>query len=179
LNQNSIKPDNNRSPLAGYMTHPAVTISLRCILGAIFVYAGGVKLFNMPEMASAIGNYRILPEAWLNIFGIILPPIEVVAGLCLITGFFKEGALTIITGLIIVFLIAVEAAILRGLDIDCGCFGTSDGSIVGVTTLLRDFLFLLMTIPLWMNQYYAWHSVTTPHDTAPQPEPDEAQVEQT
>jgi uncharacterized membrane protein YphA (DoxX/SURF4 family) len=150
------------------MTHPWLTLAMRLILGAVFIYAGGVKLFDLPAMADAIGNYRILPTEWLNLFGILLPPLEVLIGVGLILGVWMEGALTLVTGLIVVFLIAVESAILRGLDIDCGCFGTSDGDRVGIVTLLRDFLLLLATIPLWMERYYAFHP--QPAESASEPE---------
>lgn len=149
-------PNNSRSShsssLHRAVVHPILVIVLRFFLGGIMLYAGGIKLLDMPGMADAIENYRLLPHAWVNLPGILMPALEVVVGICLITGIWLDGALLIVTGLILVFLVAIESAILRGLNINCGCFGLSDSEIVGVKVLLRDGLFLLATIPIWMSR---------------------------
>jgi hypothetical protein len=35
----------------------------------------------------------------------------------------ERGGATLILGMMVIFLVAVISAVLRGLDIDCGCFG--------------------------------------------------------
>jgi hypothetical protein len=37
-----------------------------------------------------------------------------------------------------VFIVAVAVAMARGLDIECGCFGTADGTRVGFVKLLEN-----------------------------------------
>lgn len=150
MNQVSQSYFNRNSPLADFILHPYFIILLRVVVGGVMVFAGWVKLFDMPGLASEINNYRILPEAWINFFAIILPPIELIAGLFLIFGIWMGGALAVTTGLLAVFTIAVQSAIMRGLDIECGCFGTSDAQKVGLQTLIRDVLLLFGTIPIWI-----------------------------
>jgi len=53
-----------------------------------------------------------------------LPPFEIIAGLAIITGIQRRPALLGLTALTVVFLIAVGSVILRGIPIDCGCFGS-------------------------------------------------------
>lgn len=133
--------------------HPYFVTFLRIVLGGIMVFAGAVKLIDMPGMADSIENYRLLPHAWVNIPAIILPAVELIAGVCLIAGVWMNGALLIVTGLFAVFVVAVESAIWRGLNIECGCFGLSDSEIVGVQVLTRDVLFLLATVPIWVSHF--------------------------
>jgi len=130
--------------------NPYVGLVFRWFLGIIMIYAGWNKLFDMANLATAIERYRIIPSETVNLFAIILPPIEIIAGVGLILGVLLEGALTITTVLLAVFLIAIESAILRGLDIDCGCFGTSDAERVGIAVLIRDVFLFLTVIPIWM-----------------------------
>ncbi len=130
------------------------TLLLRLVLGGVLVYAGYSKMIDMEGMAQAIENYRILPVSIVNIVAIILPPVEFIAGLCLIFGFLLDGALMITLMLFAVFCVAIESAIWRGLDIECGCALTSDAEIVGIKVLLRDLFFLLLTIVVWINR---WH----------------------
>ncbi len=127
-----------------------VSFGLRLLLGMVFIYAGIVKLAELPEMAVSVNNYRLLPDYMVNVVAMTLPGIEVIAGICLIAGLFTDGALTVVTAMLIAFVIAVESAILRGLDIECGCFSTSDAERVGIQVLLRDVLLLLATVPIWM-----------------------------
>ena len=67
-----------------------------------------------------------------------LPWIEIVAALALILHIRARPAAVLSTALLVVFTIAVGVAYLRGLDIDCGCFGTADGAQVGLRKLLEN-----------------------------------------
>jgi putative oxidoreductase len=93
------------------------------IIAAIFIYAGALKVLDPVQFAHDIDHYKILP--WVVSVGLAfyLPWLEIVCGLALIFRFFYRGALSILTALVVVFLIATIAAKIRGLDITCGCFG--------------------------------------------------------
>ncbi|MEO8445849.1 MAG: MauE/DoxX family redox-associated membrane protein [bacterium] len=97
-------------------------IALRIIVGALFIYASHDKLFNQEDFSKAIYNYRFLPEIFINIFAIVIPYIELIAGLFLIFGIYKRGSSLIIIILLIMFIIALSQAYIRGLDINCACF---------------------------------------------------------
>ncbi|MFB3788350.1 MAG: MauE/DoxX family redox-associated membrane protein [bacterium] len=132
--------------------HPATLLAVRIFLGVILMYAGWLKLFDMTGMAQSIENFRIVPIPLVNLFAMVLPPVEVITGLCLILGIAMEGALAITTALFAVFTVAIQSAIWRGLDIECGCFGTSDAEVVGAQVLVRDILLLFLTLLLWMGR---------------------------
>jgi len=93
------------------------------IIAAIFIYAGALKAFDPVQFAHDIDHYKILP--WTVGVGLAfyLPWLEIICGLALIFRVFYRGALSILTALVVIFLVATIAAKARGLDITCGCFG--------------------------------------------------------
>src|SRR5438094_8458118 len=98
---------------------------LDLVLAALFIYAGVLKAIDPVQFAHDIDHYKILP--WTIGVGLAfyLPWLEIFCGLVLIFRFFYRGALSILTALVVVFLVATIAAKARGLDIPCGCFGSA------------------------------------------------------
>ncbi len=94
------------------------------VLGSIFVYAGFTKLLDPKAFARLISHYDLIPESLLVPVAIGLPVIEFLAGLGLI--FAIRGSLSIIFGLLIMFVFVLWYGILRNLDIDCGCFSPEE-----------------------------------------------------
>ena len=93
------------------------------IIAAIFIYAGVLKALDPVQLAHDIDHYKILPWAVGVGLAFYLPWLEIFCGLALIFRRFYRGALSILTSLVVVFLVATIAAKVRGLDITCGCFG--------------------------------------------------------
>ncbi|MEP7015468.1 MAG: MauE/DoxX family redox-associated membrane protein [Verrucomicrobiota bacterium] len=94
------------------------------IVGAVFIYAGVIKMLDPAQFAGAIDNYKTrLPWAVCVGFAFYLPWLEIFCGLALVFRLLYHGALSILLALISVFIIATVAAKVRGLDITCGCFG--------------------------------------------------------
>lgn len=105
-----------------FLSNKYLQIVLRLIIGGLFIYASYDKLFNPAEFADIVKGYQILPLALVNIFGIVLPYVEFIAGTFLVFGVFKKGSALTISVLLIVFLLALIRAQILGLDINCGCF---------------------------------------------------------
>lgn len=93
------------------------------IIAVIFIYAGILKALDPVQLAHDIDHYKILPWAVGVGLAFYLPWLEIFCGLALIFRLFYRGALSILTSLVVVFLVATIAAKVRGLDITCGCFG--------------------------------------------------------
>jgi len=93
------------------------------IIAAVFIYAGVLKAIDPVQLAHDIDHYKILPWTIGVALAFYLPWLEIFCGLALIFRLFYRGALSILTALVVVFLVATIAAKVRGLDITCGCFG--------------------------------------------------------
>lgn len=98
------------------------SLIVRLVIGAIFFYAGQAKLVNPTDLALVIGNYHLVPKSLETLIALLLPTTELILGSCLILGLATRASalLTCILGL--GFAGAVGSALLRGLNVECGCF---------------------------------------------------------
>ncbi len=135
-----------------------VIFLLRLFVGGVFIYASIDKIAHPGQFAHAIENYRILPWFLINIFAIILPWIELVSGVLLIAGVWLNGSAITISALLLIFIIAITAGLLRGLDISCGCFNTTGGQKIGLSLIIKDVVLLLITIHIY-NSRRVHHSL--------------------
>jgi uncharacterized membrane protein YphA (DoxX/SURF4 family) len=122
---------------------------LAVILGALFVYAGAVKVLDPVGFASDIENYKTLPWPIGVRLAFYLPWLEIFCGLALITRCLYRGGVLILTLLMSVFVIATIVAKARGLDISCGCFGHATKSLSFAWHLALDFVLLGGLLFLW------------------------------
>ncbi|MFY9399662.1 MAG: MauE/DoxX family redox-associated membrane protein [Desulfomonilia bacterium] len=120
-----------------------VLVSFRIVLAAVFIYAGVLKVLDPAGFSEDILNYRLLPGWMVNPVAVVLPWVEIAAGLSLLSGVLLQGGALVITGLLAVFASALAISLARGLDISCGCFGASEQSITW-WYLLRDLALLSM-----------------------------------
>ena len=119
--------------------------AVRIALGVIFIYAALLKIADPVSFAGSVAAYRILPYFASYLTASVLPFLELSCGLLLVCGYRVRGGALIIGFMNLVFMIALGAAIIRGLDIDCGCFKQGGAKTTPWTALLRDTVFLAMT----------------------------------
>jgi len=123
-------------------------VSIRIILGLVFIFAAITKVTEAEVFARAIDNYKLLPTFLINFLAIILPWIELCAGLLLVFGISIKENSTILSGLLLIFIVAIVISLLRGLNIDCGCFGTVGGTKVGIQKILENIGLLILALIL-------------------------------
>jgi len=129
-----------------FIAHPYTALIGRILLGAIFIYASLNKIFNPDQFAQAVMNYRIVPPVSVNLFAIVLPWLELVSGILLLIGLFTDGSILMITLLTALFLVAIGSALLRGLDISCGCFSTDGVHKITIFYFIRDLLLFVLAL---------------------------------
>lgn len=112
--------------------------SCQIVIGLVLLAAALPKLGDLRSFAASVHNFRIVPVPAENVLAVALPWIELVAGLALLLGIRARAGAVVATALLVVFTAAVAWAVARGLDIECGCFGTADASRVGVRKLLEN-----------------------------------------
>ncbi len=131
-----------------FISNKYLLFLLRILLGLIFIYAGAEKISDSAGFSTSIANYRLLPIFMINFFAITIPWIEIVAGSMLILGISVKENAAIITAMLSVFIIAIGISLIRGLDIECGCFGT--GNQIGIQKIIEN---SLMFIAGWILIY--------------------------
>jgi putative oxidoreductase len=123
-------------------------LTIRVFFGFVFIYAAITKVTDAEAFSLSIYNYKLMPDVLINVLAIALPWIELVAGIFLVFGISVRENSAILTGLLVVFIIAIAISLVRGLDIDCGCFGTVDGSKVGIMKIFENVGLLILGLIL-------------------------------
>ncbi len=118
-------------------------LAVRIVLGAVFMYASFDKMANPEVFASIIDNYHVLPYQLVNALAIFLPWTEFIVGLLLVTGKWVKGSLLLYNIMLVIFIVALSQALIRGLDISCGCFSVDPSSTSEVWLRIAEDLVLL------------------------------------
>jgi putative oxidoreductase len=122
-------------------------ILFRLVLGGLFVYAGAVKVLGPLDFAQNIRNYDLVGQSLSFIAAVVLPWLEILAGVALAAGIWKRASALIISGLLVFFIVLTLVTIARGLDVDCGCFGALSRKS-GFGVILEDLGMLFMGLCL-------------------------------
>lgn len=135
-----------------FIQNKYVIRSARILFGLIFVMAGMEKIVNPSGFAQSIANYKILPQTFINITAIILPWFELICGILLIFGIWIKENLFILNVLLIIFIVLICISILRGLDINCGCYGNVHYQKIGWIKIIENLL--LLYIGWYIYKFY-------------------------
>ena len=126
---------------------------LRFALGCVFIAAAWDKIVDPLAFAKIIRNYQILPEMFVGGAAQVLPWIEVVVGMCLITGLFSRGAGFSATLMMAVFLAAMAWATHKGISTQCGCFTTKADDTISARTFIRDGSILALALLVTVGSF--------------------------
>lgn len=121
-----------------------IILGLRLAAAAAFSYAGWSKLQSPQAFADSIATFQLLPDRLINLLALGLPLFELAVGLLLFVGWQVRTAAFSGVVATLVFLLAMGSALLRGLPVECGCFGEVHSSLAPTPRLLlamgRDLL---------------------------------------
>ncbi len=122
---------------------PWISLAARLLLGGVLVVAGVLKAVLPPtEQVRAVRAYDLLPVGADAALAYALPFAEILVGLALIVGFGTRVAAAVGGALMLVFVAGIISVWVRGLSIDCGCFGgggpVAPEQTAYLTEILRD-----------------------------------------
>lgn len=136
------------------LRHPWLHWTIGLALGATFLYAAWDKVLDPAAFARIVYHYQLIGPSqhvgpWAaNLLAVTLPWIEIVTGLALVSSVWRREGAIVAAGLLGVFIVAVAAALVRGIDIEnCGCFSVSgEGRAAGAKLILGDLALLLAAL---------------------------------
>jgi uncharacterized membrane protein YphA (DoxX/SURF4 family) len=108
--------------LSERLASPWLTIRVQIALGVFFVAAALPKVVDPPAFAHMIYNYRLVPGVLVNLMGLVMPWVELMAGIALILGIWTRTSAALVGAMLGVFVAAISINLARGNAIDCGCF---------------------------------------------------------
>jgi len=152
IRHNPAEKEASKTALRMYLYHGG-----RIILGLIFILASYQKIFMPWEFGRAVLAYELLPTFLVSPLVIIMPWVEMVTGVLLIINWKVRPSAILIALMNLIFIIAIISAMVRGMEIDCGCsinIGPLE-ALVGTQAdglaLVRDFIFVGMTAYIYSN----------------------------
>lgn len=102
---------------------PWIDLLCRIFLGGVFIAAALPKILDVEAFAISIATYQLLPLPLINLQAIVLPWLELIAGVLLIVGFRTKAQALAINGMLVMFIVAIYIAMSKGIEAQCGCFG--------------------------------------------------------
>jgi uncharacterized membrane protein YphA (DoxX/SURF4 family) len=101
-----------------------VGVFARLVVGGVWLYAGMQKLPHPDTSVSAVRAYQLVPTGLADTVGRVLPMLEIVVGACLVLGLLLRFTGVVSALLLLAFVIGIVSVWSRGIEINCGCFGS-------------------------------------------------------
>lgn len=130
-----------------FFSSPYMDLAARLFLGSVFIYASIHKIMEPAAFAKVIYGYYLFPGASINLIAIVLPFIELLCGICLVTGIMPVSSAIITGAMLLSFIVAISINLARGQEFDCGCFSvTSSSHSSAVELLIRDSFYFAVSL---------------------------------
>jgi hypothetical protein len=122
----------------------AFVLVVRLGLGFMFIVSSVPKIRQPYMLLGSVYGYELVGPKIGVLVAMVLPWVELFAGICLIGSVFVGGALLASLGMGVLFTFVLSSALWRQLDISCGCFSSSAGKI-SYLTLIRAIVITLVS----------------------------------
>jgi uncharacterized membrane protein len=106
------------------------------ILGLLLIWSGWIHFQNPYEFFESIVDYTIVRRTEAAVLASIMPGVMLVTGAGLVFGFWKSASNCLGSSLFILFATVQATALVRGLEISCGCFGPNSHQVSGMNVIL-------------------------------------------
>jgi uncharacterized membrane protein YphA (DoxX/SURF4 family) len=133
------------SAVGRFLRNPWTVLLAQVAIGLLFVVSGLAKIWSSEAFALQIHNFRVMPMWPENLVAMTLPWVELLAGLSLVLRVRPRGGALVASVLMAFFTLLIAVALARGLDVECGCFGTADATRVGFVKLGQNFGMLVLS----------------------------------
>jgi putative oxidoreductase len=111
---------------------------LSMVLGMVFLRSAIPKLQHPKGFILTVLGYRMLPPSLSRTYARVVPPLELWLALIFLSGIAPRLAGIIAAMLLLSFMVGVSVNLIRGRDLDCGCFGKSKQKRIGWGLVVQD-----------------------------------------
>ncbi len=139
------------------MSVMSMEVILSTALAITFLASAVPKLRHPKGFVLAVLEYRVLPPRLSWFYARLIPPLEFLLALLLLTGTAVRSAAAVVSLLLLSFIAAVGINLARGRDLDCHCFGKAIRRPIGWRLLLQDGALLgaAMALAVVTNEWVA------------------------
>lgn len=148
----------------------AFSLLFRILLGLIFLFAGLAKISDPVRFMLTLREFGLFPETVIPFLTLYLPWLEFVLGLFLMIGLLYRPSAFLLACLNTLFGIAILTVIVRGMEIDCGCFGLLADilkipDMANMKAVIRNIIFIGMCLYIFfakrtllsLDDYRQWN----------------------
>lgn len=100
-----------------------VSFVFRIVVGGIFLIAGLAKISDPVRFLLTLREFDLFPEGIVRFLAVYIPWLEFILALFIMLGILYRTSSLMLAFLITIFTLAILSVIIRGMEIDCGCFG--------------------------------------------------------
>jgi uncharacterized membrane protein YphA (DoxX/SURF4 family) len=124
----------------------AIVWVARLVVAITFVVAAIPKTGDLLGFAEDIRAYQVFPVWSTHMLAALVPMVELVGAAAVVSGrdrWVRAGSV-VLGVLTVAFIALIASVIVRGIDLECGCFGKqAEAEAVGWPTLWRDVALLV------------------------------------
>lgn len=137
--------------MVGVNAKALLLLLARLVVAWVFISAGLPKVQDPIAFAASIDGFRIISGSLSLWTAVVLPWFEIIIGIGLLTPWLRRASASLIALLLGLFIALHASAWIRGLDINCGCFGESVDSPDYHWLILRNLALLVATLFILSN----------------------------
>ena len=144
--------------------NPYLITTVRLLIGLMFILSGIAKLQDPKGFTMAVYNFRILPNALVELYATLIPYVELVAGVLLVIGLFTQLAAVGAFLTLLSFTFAIGWNLRRGARPDCHCFGNLFSEELSSVLVVRNTVLMVILLPVMFvpSTFFAVQSVLWP-----------------
>ncbi len=132
---------------------PRSLLGLRWLLGAVFCLAGFFKIFDPIGFHADLLAYELpIPDFLSRLIAVAFPCLELICGVGLIIGFWRESVSLLAVVMSSIFVLVLAQAMVRGLDLNCGCFGSARGHWLNLPAIALIRACLMLWAAFWLHR---------------------------
>lgn len=129
----------------------AISFIFRIIIGGIFLVSGLAKISDPVRLIFTLRDFKLFPEIIVPFTAIYLPWLEFILGLLVLSGLLYRTSSLMLACLNFTFMLAILSVIVRGIEVDCGCFGMLADMLkipdmADMKAVIRNLIFIGMCI---------------------------------
>jgi uncharacterized membrane protein YphA (DoxX/SURF4 family) len=133
----------------------------RVALGGIFLISGLAKISDQVRFLLTLRAFKFFFDPLLPLGAIVLPWLEFLLGFFLLVGLMTRTSALMISALNLVFTAGLLSVVVRGMEVDCGCFGLLADWIglpdqADMKSVVRNLIFAAMGVQVYRGRETPW-----------------------
>jgi len=116
------------------------------LLFLIYFSAGVIKILTPRQFYGAVMSYEIIKDPFaVAMISSIVPFLEVFCAIFLLIPTWRKSSSLLLLIITLIFLFAILSAYLRGINMDCGCFGGVLVGETGLSSIIRNIFLSILS----------------------------------